>query len=112
MGTLERYIEAGYSNVVLAGYVIAIELSEGWRWLKADKTIVGPALDYWMGQPFCFSIYLVLSSLAVCLGFVLASWLGGIASLVVVGLMFLFGRNALQRIHKIIVRHASIKSGM
>ena len=112
MAALERYAEALYSKVVLAGYVVAIEVSEGWRWLKADTTIVRPALDYWMGQPFCFSLYLVLSSLAVCLGFVLASWLGGIASLVVVGMVFLFGRNALQWIHKIIVRYASIKSGM
>ncbi|HZO00141.1 MAG TPA: hypothetical protein VFB93_02990 [Burkholderiales bacterium] len=94
----ERHIEAGYQKVVLAGYVVAVEISEGWRWLKADKTIVGPALDYWMGQPVCFSIYLLLSLLAVCSGFLLASWLGGIASLVAAAVVFLFGRVVAARI--------------
>jgi hypothetical protein len=103
---MRGHIEAGYRNLVLAGYVVAIEISEGWRWLKADETIFGPVLDYWMRRPFYFCLYLLLSYLAVSLGFVLASWLGGIASLVLAVAVFLFGRMALQRIPKIVLRPA------
>jgi hypothetical protein len=40
MGRAERRIEAGYQKVVLAGYVVAVEVAEAWRWLTADRRII------------------------------------------------------------------------
>ena len=34
MGRAERRIEAGYQKIVLAGYVVAVETVEAWRWLE------------------------------------------------------------------------------
>jgi hypothetical protein len=34
MGQAERRIEASYQKVVLAGYVVAVETVEAWRWLE------------------------------------------------------------------------------
>jgi hypothetical protein len=104
MGRAERRIEAGYQKIVLAGYVVAVEVAEAWRWLKAERTVFGPAIDYWMARPLYFSVYLLLSFLAVSLGSILGSWLGGIATTVLAGAVFLFGRETFKRLHEVIAR--------
>ena len=104
VGRAERRIEAGYQKVVLAGYVVAVEVAEAWRWLKAEKAVFGPAIDYWVARPLYFSVYLLLSFLAVSLGFILGGWLGGIATTVLTGAVFLFGRETFKRLHEVVVR--------
>jgi hypothetical protein len=100
MRRAERRIEAGYQKVVLAGYVVAVEVAEAWRWLRAEKTVFGPAIDYWI----YLSVYLMLSFLAVSMGFILGGWLGGIAATVLTVAVFLFGRETFKRLYEVVLR--------
>jgi hypothetical protein len=104
MGRAERRIEAGYQKVVLAGYVVGVEVAEAWRWLRAEKTVFGPAIDYWMARPIYLSVYLMLSFLAVSMGFILGGWLGGIAATVLAVAVFLFGRETFKRLYEVVLR--------
>jgi hypothetical protein len=105
-----RLFIAGYANVVLAGYVVAVEVVEAWRWLNANQTAFARALKYWTARPFHFSVYLLLSYLALSLGFFLGGGLGVIVGLVVVVASFLFGQIAFLGVQEIIDRNDIAKS--
>jgi hypothetical protein len=100
-GAAMRRFMAGYRSVVLAGYVVAVEVAEALRWLDADEAAFARALKYWTARPFHCAVYLLLSYLGLSLGFFLGGLLEVLIGAVLAVALFLRGQIALRWVHKI-----------